>query len=379
MTTSKTLKVRPFLTSPHLSVGADPEMFVFAGKKLIPAFAFLPKKSGNAQVYWDGFQAEWKYGDGAYCLDTFCVETFQRMKLLRQKARDFNKDAKLSMLNTVPIPEDYMKKAAPEHIALGCMPSFNANDIQGNVINDPFDLTDRFAGGHIHFGGFPTEPNHARIVKNLDMILGVWAVGAAEGMDTPRRRRYYGLAGEYRKPLYYKAKSHDYSNMYANYDRDNYGVEYRTLSNFWLCAPQITNITLEIGRTVAKIGRAKPEFDLWTAQPEETIHAIQACDVKLARQILKRNSYVFKAIWKSSRFSSSTSLRGTRLQKSADIVYNIGMNGVASVVKDPMDVENNWHLNKTYFNVESGRFRSVVDPSLLERDKRLLNARGSNY
>src|ERR1700678_2515194 len=67
-------KLAPFMTTHNLSVGADPEMFVFAGEKLLPAFAFLPKKGGNTTVYWDGFQAEWKYSGGIWCLDAFCYE-----------------------------------------------------------------------------------------------------------------------------------------------------------------------------------------------------------------------------------------------------------------------------------------------------------------
>lgn len=368
-----------FLAQSNVSVGSDPEMFVFAGEKLLPAFAFLPPKGGNAKVYWDGFQAEWKYSGGIWCLDSFCYETHANMRKLREQARKLHKDAKLSLINTVPIPEEYMKKAKPEHIALGCMPSFNANDIQGNVVNDPFDLMDRFAGGHIHFGGFHKVPDHRRIVKMLDMVLGVWAVGAAEGIDTPRRRMYYGLAGEYRTPQYYKAKKNTAGMLYPNYEKDDYGVEYRTLSNFWLCAPQITNVTLEIGRTVAKFGRTDGELSMWAAQPEETIHAIQGCDVKLARRILKRNENLFKHIWKGSRFASSTSLRGTRLQKSADIAFNIGMKGVASIIKDPMDVESNWGLRNENYIYERGRFRSVADPKILAKEEERRRQNGANY
>ena len=369
----------PFLRHSNLSVGSDPEMFVFAGEKLLPAFAFLPEKGGNTTVYWDGFQAEWKYSSGIWCLDGFCFETHSRMRHLREQARKLNPKAKLSIVNTVSIPEEYFKKALPEHIALGCMPSFNANGIRGNVVNEPMDLMERFAGGHIHFGGFTKEPDHEKHVRILDAILGIWSVGAAEGIDTPRRRMYYGLAGEYRKPQYHKAKKSSPDSLYPSYDKDEFGIEYRTLSNFWLCAPQITNVTLEIGRTVAKFGSNDTEFKLWAAQPEETIHAIQTCDVKLARTILKRNENLFKHIWKGSLFSSSTTLRGTRLQKSADIAFNIGMHGVASIIRDPMDVEGNWGLARNNYFYEEGRFRAVADPKLLKAEQKRRAKIGGPY
>ena len=364
-------RLRPFLQTRNLTVGADPEMFVFAGEKLIPAFAFLPAKGGRTAIYWDGFQAEWKYYGGFSCLDEFCCQTYMSMRKLLKSAREFSKDAKLSLVNTVHITEDYFKKAKPEHIALGCLPSYNANDIRGNPVFEPTDLTYRFAGGHIHFGGFPKPPNHEKIVLVLDAILGVWSVGAAEGIDTPHRRMYYGLAGEYRKPQYSEKKV--YKSAFTgieNISEADFGVEYRTLSNFWLCSPQIANVVLELGRTVAKIGKHDAEFKLWAAQQEETVEAIQTCNVKLARTILKRNENLFKSIWKGSRFSGSTRLHGSRLNRSADMVFNIGMQGVASVTKDPMDIENNWFLKGSNYKYEHGRFCGVVDPGIIKRYER---------
>jgi hypothetical protein len=61
----------------------------------------------------------------------------------------------------------------------------------------------RTTGGHIHFGiGKRDDETVSRMVKALDAIIGVACVSLFDGIDDPRRRRMYGLAGEYRLPEY---------------------------------------------------------------------------------------------------------------------------------------------------------------------------------
>jgi hypothetical protein len=76
----------------------------------------------------------------------------------------------------------------------------------------------RTAGGHIHIG-FSGESDldfNIRLVKILDILLGIPSVVLDEDN---RRRGIYGQAGSFRhKP---------------------YGLEYRSLSNFWVNSPQL--------------------------------------------------------------------------------------------------------------------------------------------
>lgn len=76
----------------------------------------------------------------------------------------------------------------------------------------------RTAGGHIHVGwldpksGVSPDVNDCeRIVKNMDYFLGIPSVILD---PDARRRQYYGKAGSFRFT--------------------DYGIEYRTLSNFWI-------------------------------------------------------------------------------------------------------------------------------------------------
>lgn len=107
------------------------------------------------------------------------------------------------------LPEDMRH---PEVLNFGCEPDDcvwgERPPISSAAALDSF----RCAGGHVHIGySSPNDETNAAVVRACDLFLGVPSLF----MDNDRERRnLYGQAGKYRtKP---------------------YGVEYRTLSNFWL-------------------------------------------------------------------------------------------------------------------------------------------------
>lgn len=88
-------------------------------------------------------------------------------------------------------------------IRVGCDPDRNAWFNMDNPIPE-LPETVRFAGGHIHISYVdPTEEDNIRIVKALDMFLGVPAVL----MDIDdKRKEIYGTPGRYRSKKYGKRK-----------------------------------------------------------------------------------------------------------------------------------------------------------------------------
>jgi hypothetical protein len=107
-------------------------------------------------------------------------------------------------------------------LAFGCDPDFNAWK-NGKINKKPNaeDSTLRSGAGHIHTGfnltdeainqGYTRDGARIELVKWFDLYLGIPSLI----MDTDtERRKLYGKAGCYRPK--------------------DYGVEYRTLSNFWL-------------------------------------------------------------------------------------------------------------------------------------------------
>lgn len=316
-------------------VGSDPEIFVEDSKGIvIPAFNFLGSKAkpdrttlgtyGDKPLYWDGFQAEFETAAEA-CL-AWQVDSVQHgLNALLRKAKAHNKDARLSLRTTMDIPHEMMEQAKEEHVAFGCMPSFNAYGLEG-LKKDGREVPFRSAGGHIHFGiGQRTEEQAKPIVKALDAILGVACVSLFAKFDDPKRRQLYGLPGEFRLPPH--------------------GIEYRVLSNAWLCHPLIMNMVFDLARKVVVIAE-KDMFKYWEHKEADTIKAIMKCDVKLARTILRKNKDLFMGI--------VGSIANVEDMKQAEKVYKIFLGGMESVILKPTDIAGNWTLEGEWVSHSDG-------------------------
>ena len=340
-------------------LGTDPEMFVKDSKteKLIPAFTFLPEKDAaertplgwdifsygredksphSTKFFWDGFQAEWSYdgsasgyySTGVSCLIYLVDQVRFSLLALDKLAKEANPTAKLSLENVVKISPAWMKKAGDVHVAFGCKPSKNAYGKRGKMIENPRKLAYRFAGGHMHFSLGEDEKKQEiiqAIVKVMDAILGVWCVGAARGIDNPIRRKYYGLAGEYRTP--------------------KYGFEYRTPSNFWLSHPRVMNCAFEVARAAISLWRSG-HSGWWIAPEDEVQSVINNCDVQGAVEIIERNVELFRFLLRVR------SLPDERM-------FKMGHEGIASLDIDPFAIEDNWQFAKgmnwvTHGNNQSG-------------------------
>jgi len=115
----------------------------------------------------------------------------------------------LDTASAVSFPKEELN--TPQAQEFGCEPDFDA---WRKCVNDkPYadDVNLRSAGGHIHVGSSVAKQHPLDVIRAMDLFLGVSSVALDKGT---LRRELYGKAGCYRpKP---------------------YGVEYRTLSNFWI-------------------------------------------------------------------------------------------------------------------------------------------------
>lgn len=316
------------------NTGADPEIFVEDEHGVvIPAFSFLGSKekpdttpidgrqsgAGGQKMYWDGFQAEFTvYATGciAYVLDSIYLGLLG----VHQKATKFNAKAKLSSKTVMDIPEPMLLESKDEHVQFGCMPSHNAYGIGGEKANGR-DVPFRPAGGHIHFGiGKLSMEVNTKIVKALDAILGVACVSLFDRLDDVRRRRLYGLPGEFRLPPH--------------------GLEYRTLSNAWMFHPVLNMIVFDLARRIVQVGENNL-LKYWQTNEAETIRCIQECDVIKAREILERNKKmmidIIFACYNETSYPPQT-------RDDAALLFKCIMEGAHSFLKDPTDITNNWNL-----------------------------------
>lgn len=204
----------------ELLVGADPEVFVRAGGKFVSAHNMIagtkhnpfPVQNGAVQV--DGMALEFNIKPAKNAYDfKYNINTVKQ-----QLMSMIPSDHVLSVSATADFDPDYMEKQPEDAKKLGCEPDFNAYARQINPSPEQHP-TMRVAGGHVHLGwgeGFePFSISHfdacCTVVKQLDFWLGLPSLILDHDI---KRKEMYGKAGAFRpKP---------------------YGVEYRTLSNFWI-------------------------------------------------------------------------------------------------------------------------------------------------
>ncbi len=313
------------------NLGSDPEIFVLDQfDTVIPAWNYLPKapdhtpKQGrgfnfsDASAFYDGVQAEFQTIP-ALCL-AYHVDSIQAgFSRVLQAARKFNPLAKLSSAPVVSVPQDILDTADETYVMLGCAPSQNIYpDVRPIYIENPRALQIRFAGGHIHIGKIIAEALLSSTVKSLDSILGVCATALLDGLDDPRRRSYYGRAGEFRLPPH--------------------GLEYRTLSSAINMHPAMTHLAFDLGRqTVWAVERGYN--NLWTCSEQEARDAIDHSDYKLARKIVRRNISYLRAVLMT--------IYGTTVadpSKATTTALRLILEGARNLL--PTDMEANWKLDR---------------------------------
>jgi len=200
-------------------IGADPEFFLKKGGKDVSAYGLVPgdkrdpHKVKDGAVQRDGLAVEFNI-DPAESEDQFVHNIDSVMAQLRDMIPN---DVEFNINPHVEFDTKYYEDQPDETKELGCDPDYNAYTMQSNKSPEASPL--RAAGGHVHIGwteGQDVSDRHhveccADLAKQLDFYLGVPSVLLDEDKT---RRSLYGMAGAFRpKP---------------------YGMEYRTLSNFWL-------------------------------------------------------------------------------------------------------------------------------------------------
>lgn len=295
--------------------GCDPEIFVFKGDGgVFPAREFLGDKKTSPRIFYDGIQAEFCPVAGG-CLEQMWGRILAGLVDVQRAAKIKDPKAKLTIQNAIKLSKDQLKTLSDEDLAFRCSTSLNVYEDFGDL-PDAREYPWRFAGGHIHVGcRTKAAPVIRAIVKALDGVLGVAGVSLASTLDCTERRRMYGRAGEFRLP--------------------KHGLEYRVLSNFWLCHPLIFHLVFEVMRLAFNLGEQGLFPVVWEGKEEEIRDIINWCDVDGARKMLKKNEGVLRSLLVK---------KGRWTDKQMDKMIETLLNGVGVVVDKPEDIEGNWNL-----------------------------------
>lgn len=166
----------------------------------------------------------------------------------------------------------------------GCDPDYNIYTLEENPrpnVGDQLGADGvrlRTAGGHVHFGwDNPEHDQRVAVGRAADLVLGT----ASVFLDPDARRMMlYGKAGAHRMKAY--------------------GIEYRTLSNFWLRSEQLMRFVAEEAQRVIDIAN---EF-------HEELLEDDVLTTMLERGINSRNRAVVTALRSRFKLPSEQSLAG---------------------------------------------------------------------
>lgn len=211
----------------NVSWGCDPELFLERNGRIIGSEKAIPEgglRGGvvypNPLVVRDGVQVE---------LNPPASTNFRVLgrtiglafEVLERQLMRFGEGTKISYKGVVDVEREELDSLSEGSRVLGCLPSKNYYG-ERSISEEAKKGLMRSAGGHLHIGlrrNYDAElsmlfADREELVPLLDIFVGNSCVLLDRDPLASVRRQNYGRAGEYRDP--------------------DHGIEYRTLSNFWL-------------------------------------------------------------------------------------------------------------------------------------------------
>ena len=204
------------------SIGTDAEFFVTQGEEITSAIGLIggskeePLLVDKGNLQEDNILAEFA-ADPAHSLEEWedNISAVHRQLIERLEQDGYS----LAMNSAAKVNKSLLKH--PMARRFGCETDYNAYTMQPNESPNPRIVgRTRVAGGHVHVGyeGITNELERADFVRIMDVFMAAPAVVFTDSLGNSKeealRRTLYGQAGSYRPKTY--------------------GVEYRTLSNFWV-------------------------------------------------------------------------------------------------------------------------------------------------
>jgi len=258
--------------------GADPELMVIQPDgnltSAIPLIAGTKKEplvvAGGA-VQRDNVMAEFNVTPGD------SLEEFEHN--MRQVLGELSKMVAPNLLK-VQASADYPTAALDHDEAkvFGCDPDWNSWAMRVNEFDTTqADETFRSAGGHWHVGHKPETQEmledpygKAEVIKLMDIFMGVPSILLDSDPTSAARRRLYGRAGAHRPK--------------------DYGVEYRTLGNFWVSAPSLVETMYRLSDLAVRLCvDGESESIIERVTPRRVVKAINTSDSLLAKEIVEKD------------------------------------------------------------------------------------------
>lgn len=304
-----------------VALGGDPEFFfensdgnTVGSEKVLPkdgiasttngTYTLAAQQGVTGKTVIDGVQAE-LHPRASSCREILASEISLCFHSLKETLKA--KGVRVVVAPLVNVSQSEIDSLTPQSQVFGCEPSRNIyqNAEESSIKVDAKKYLKRSAGGHVHLGNFfadilneparnisadqrqwggkyaiaeRTEKTLKQmpdvLVPILDIIVGNTCVLLDQDEGNIERRANYGRVGEFRiKP---------------------YGLEYRTLSNFWLKSYPLMSLVYGLARfAVHLVEQSKPDNDYVSAligavNREDIIKAINDNDFDLALANFKK-------------------------------------------------------------------------------------------
>ncbi len=293
---TKTLLPKVSTFNPYL--GCDPEFFfkmdggVIGAEKVFKKDGLLnsvPSINDNcvlsgttSKFIIDGVQAELNPRPNT-CRANLANEISACFKTLKAELEKQGKGVTVDLARSIVISDKELASLDKENQKLGCMPSNSVYKNAGIKLSDVDGSKhkQRSAGGHIHIGTLNNshlkekidkEPD--TVVQMLDLLCGNTCVLVDRDEGNKERRKLYGRAGEYRLP--------------------KHGLEYRTLSNFWLESYHLMSLAFGMARLSVELvsdktnGKQFVDTFLGAVDQKDVQQAINENDFDLAMSNFKK-------------------------------------------------------------------------------------------
>jgi len=232
--------------------GCDPEFFFSREGKILGAEKVVPKEGFSSfggygtdgkpsKIIIDGVQAELNPSP-SHCRANLANEISRCFRQLHDEIKN-DKTLVVDFSPLVKVSKEEMDSLSEASKRFGCAPSNNFYDTtakKSTIKVNPKIYRYRSAGGHIHLGVNQNDPKASSVLRDpkritplLDILVGNTCVLIDRDEGNIERRKVYGRAGETRSPAH--------------------GIEYRTLSNFWLRAYPLMSLAMGLARHAVAI------------------------------------------------------------------------------------------------------------------------------
>lgn len=229
------------------SFGSDPEFMLMKDGEYYSAIAIVQGDITSRieieghQFYWDNVLAECAI-KASFSKEEAVENFYQCFKHYAELVKPYQLVTQASQNYPEKELLDFKCRVA------GCFPDTCAYTLKammppkGIIENTSF----RTCGGHVHIGAEILQSDKWESiigVRLFDLFLGIPSLFMDKDPTAAKRRMLYGQAGRFRpKP---------------------YGLEYRSLSNFWLASPKLVELIYDLSAFVVKFMDERKFMDIY--------------------------------------------------------------------------------------------------------------------